>query len=182
MKGLLPRALNPSSSTAAFQVSMAWNKHVSSGLIHRTGTLISCFSRVDTSLSVSSPLMPSTPAASTASLTSFQAKGSLCLFSSATVCCLLTFWAKMSNMTYLLNDAAYQLSPGSSMCSCILGWASRTQIHDSLCVPETSGNLFDKFWQFGPGLVVFDFARSEQLLCVFSKKGYCVHIPLTGGS
>ena len=182
MKGLLPHVLNPSSSTAAFQVSMAWNKRVSSGSIHRTGTLISCFSRVDTSTSVSSPLMPSAPAASTASLASFQAEGSLCLFSSATVCRLLTFWAKMSNMTYLLDDAAYRLSPGSSTCGRILGWASRTRSHDSLCFPETSDNLFDKFRQFKPGLVVFDFARSEQLLCVFGKKGYCVHIPLTGGS
>ena len=126
MKGLLPHTLNPSSSTAAFQVSMAWKKCVSSGLIHQTGTLINCLSRVDTSPSVSSPLMPSTPTASTASLTSFQAEGSLCVFSSATVCRLLTFWAKMSNMTYLLNDAAYQLSPGSSTCGRILGWASRT--------------------------------------------------------
>jgi len=92
VKGLLPRILKSSSSTAVFQVSTVWNKCIRSGFIHWTGTLTNRFSRAGPSLSVSSPLMPSTPTASIASLTVVQTGRSLCTFSSAIACRWLTFY------------------------------------------------------------------------------------------
>ena len=94
VRGLLPWAhtILPS-FTADFQVSMVWNNMVSLVLIHWTGTLTSCFSQPEISPSVPSPLMPSAPMASTASLTSFQGRQSLCSFSSAIFCQIRTFYS-----------------------------------------------------------------------------------------
>ena len=90
---------------------------------------------------------------------------------------------KMGCVSHFWDDGAYWFLPGSSSRTHCnnrsLGRGPRRPIHDSLCVPKTTNDLFRKFWQFKPGLVIFDFTYSEQFLHLLSKHDNCIGVPLT---
>jgi hypothetical protein len=132
VKGLLPRVfLNPSSATADSHESSARKRRVSSGLIHRTGTLASCFCRPDTSLSVSSPLIPSAPTASTASRDAFQLAPSRCSFSSAMRWRLVTFFnQEISYLTYICEIIGLLLPSGLVFAVVSESWPKKIQKMD----------------------------------------------------
>ena len=147
MKGLFLQVLtNPSSATTDFQESMWWNKWVTSELIHHTSTLANCFCHPEVSPSVFSPLIPSVPMASTASLAAFQSMPSQCLFPSAMRCQLQTFYiSKISYLPHMWDYACTTTFLDCLCCCTTIFLGCERQIHNLLSLFKANNNLFHYF-------------------------------------